>query len=280
MGVLLGYAGTAMASEVLLQAPRMTAPLSRSPSYHQGLALDLRGDFAAAAEAYRVSATGEEGARAGFHQKLSDGIARMRDAVRLAPDSADDHFNLGVNLQNKYWAIFLDLGIRSERLFLAAEHHFRAAMRLTPTAANPAICLAALYAQAGNRPRALETFRQLSQRPIRPSDVYNRAFYYKVIGDLDAAFRELARALSYDARHREWVRESDDFAEYREDPRLKRLMGKDVPQRLHFRNLGVSQGSVLQKLLRNPQFRNLYQRLRQLRAKPGQPGPSPPPPTP
>jgi tetratricopeptide (TPR) repeat protein len=277
LGILLGLARMALASEVLLQAPRSTAPLSPSPSYRQGLALDLRGDHAAAAEAYRAAAAAEGGGRAGFHEKLSEGIARTQEALPRAPDSWDHHFNLGVHLQNKYWAIFVDLGIRSERLFFAAEHHFRAAMRLSPAAANPVLCLAALYAQAGDRPRAIETFGQLGRRPIGPADIYNLAFYHKVVGDLDRAFRDLERALRHDSRHREWILESDDFAEYRDDPRLKRLLGKQAPQRLYFRGLGIGQGTVLQKLLLNPRFRHLHQRLRQHRARPGQSAPSPSP---
>jgi tetratricopeptide (TPR) repeat protein len=221
---VLAFCAPALAADVSVRTPSMKAPLSLDRSYRNGLALDARGDHAAAAEAFRAAATRGRVVRAEFHLKLSAAIAKLREAVQRAPDSYEDHFNLGVNLQNKYWGLVLDLGIRNHRLFLLAEHHFKEAMRLMPRAANPLICLAALYAQAGDRARALETIRGLSSRPTRPGDLYNLAFYHKVMGDLDEAYRVLKQAFQHDARHREWVRESDDFAELRDDPRLKALM--------------------------------------------------------
>jgi tetratricopeptide (TPR) repeat protein len=213
----------ARAAEVSLRAPRLKAPPVANESYRSGLRFDLRGDHRAAAEAYRAPVNASH-PRAAFHRKMSEQIAAMREAVRRSPDAYDENFNLGVNLQNKYWALYLDLGVRSDLHYRLAEHHFKEAMRLQPTVANPLICLAALYAQAGDRGRARDLMAGLGGRETRPSDLYNLAFYHKVMGDLDESFRILRQAFQFDIRHREWVRESDDFTEYLDDPRMKALL--------------------------------------------------------
>jgi tetratricopeptide (TPR) repeat protein len=225
----------------------MRAPLAMHPSYRQGLLLDQRGDHAAAAEAFRVAVTQARIQRAEFHRKLSAAIARLREVVRRSPDAYEEHFNLGVNLQNKYWALHLDLGVKNPRLFALAEHHFLEAMRLAPSVANPLVCLAALYAQAGDRARAQETIAGLARRPVRPGDLYNLAFFHKVMGDLEEAYRVLRQAFDHDARHRDWVRESDDFAEYLEDPRLVELMRLPEASRLRLLKPGLLRLQRLQR---------------------------------
>jgi tetratricopeptide (TPR) repeat protein len=210
-----------------LRAPRLKLPLADDEGYRLGLRLDARGEHAAAAQAFRAvsRATSRAAKRARFHFKLSDALARLRRHLLRVPDSYDDHFNYGVNLQNKYWALFLDLGVRNHRLYALAEHHFRRAMTLNPSAANPVLCLASLYAQAADRGRAAEAYsRHMAGRILRASDQYNLAFYHKVMGELDEAFRVLRQAIAFDARHKEWILESDDFAEYLEDPRLKAIL--------------------------------------------------------
>jgi Flp pilus assembly protein TadD len=113
----------------------------------------------------------------------------------------------------------------NHRLFALAEHHFRRALTLNPAAANPVLCLVALYAQAGDRGRAADAYaRHMAGRILRASDQYNLAFYHKVMGDLDEAFRVLRQAIAFDARRKEWILESNDFAEYLEDPRLKFIL--------------------------------------------------------
>lgn len=221
---LLIASPVAVGAEISLRAPGLRLPLVDEPSYQRGLRLDLRGDHAAAAEAFRAANRRKPVARALFHFKLSDSLARMREALVRTPDSYDEHFNYAVNVQNKYWALYLDLGVKDHRLYALAEHHFQRSIRLMPLAANPVLCLASLYGQAGDRSRAQATFQALGARPLRSTDYYNLAFYHKVMGDLEEAYRILRQAVSFDARHREWLLESDDFAELREDPRLKAII--------------------------------------------------------
>jgi tetratricopeptide (TPR) repeat protein len=230
VAVALGAAlagGPALAAEVSVRAPRLRLPLGEDAAYRLGLRLDARGEHSAAAQAYRAVArsSSPSAKRARFHLQLSEAVAKLRRQLVRAPDSYDDHFNYGVNLQNKYWALFLDVGVKYHRLFALAEHHFMRAVRLAPSAANPVLCLASLYAQAGDRGRAADVYaRLMAGRIVRGSDHYNLAFFHKVMGDLDEAFRVLRQAFSFDARHRAWVLESDDFAEYLEDPRLRSIL--------------------------------------------------------
>ena len=221
----------AFAADVSVRAPALRLPLGDTADYHRGLQLDVRGEHAAAVQAYRAafSAPGRTGSRARFQAKLSDGIVKLRESVARSPDSYDEQFNIGVNIQNKYYALFLDTGLRNHRLFALAEHHFQRAMRLHPTAANPLLCLAGLYAQAGDRGRAMEVFAQMGPRIIGASDHYNLAFFRKVTGEVDAAFQMLRVAVQYDNRHRAWILESDDFMEYLEDPRMQAILATSAP---------------------------------------------------
>jgi len=257
----------AHASEISLRAPSLRLPPSQHPDYHRGLKLDLRGDHAGAAQAYRASgADPATSPRARFHGKLSETITTLREALRRAPDSYDDHFNYAVNVQNKYWALFLDAGVRDHRLGALAEHHFKESMRLSPISANPLLCLAALYAQAGDRPKAAEVYATLGVRVVRPSDYYNLAFFHKVMGDMEEAFRVLRMAMAFDTRHREWVAESDDFADHKDDPRLQAILKEGVP---HGGSLGQLRMHRLPRWSLKPRLHRIMRNLR-----PGQHGPS------
>jgi tetratricopeptide (TPR) repeat protein len=261
-------------AEISVRAPRLNLPPISNASYLAGLRYDLRGDHRAAAEAYQAAVSAHV-PRAAFQLKMSKEIAEKRETVRRSPDDYEHHFNLGVNLQNKYWAIYLDLGVRSEMHIRLAEHHFKEALRLQPMQANPLICLAALYAQGGDRARGKETIKGLAQRETRPTDLYNLAFYYKVVGDMNEAYRLLRQALQFDARHREWVLESDDFVEYLDDPKMKELLqerGGQLGLQRHSRRLrifglgGGGSGIGIGKII---------PRLRQYRLRPITPTPPP-----
>ena len=259
----------AAAAEISLRTPRLRLPPSTHPEYRRALRLDLRGDHAAAAQAYRAAARESPAAavRARFQWKLSDAIAKLREGLRRAPDSYDEHFNYAVNAQNKYWALFLDLGVRDHRLAMLAEHHFKESLRLSPVAANPLLCLASLYGQTGDRARASELYRSMAGRTVRPSDYYNLAFFHKVLGEMEDAYRVLRMAIAFDARHREWIAASDDYAEYKDDPRLRAIVDEGGPH-------GDSLGRTLR--LHNPRW-SMKPRVRILRNFPRRPGPVPNP---
>lgn len=276
---LLLIAGTAQAADVAVRAPGLRLPLGDAPDYLRGLQLDARGEHAAAVQAFRAasSAPGRTGQRARFHAKLSDGIVKLRTAVERSPDAYDEHFNIGVNIQNKYWALFVDTGVRNHRLYALAEHHFQRAMRLAPTAANPLLCLAALYAQAGDRGRAMEVFAQLGPRIIRASDHYNLAFFRKVTGEVDAAFQMLRIAVQYDNRHRAWILESDDFAEYLEDPRMVAILAAGTPHSGSMGGLRLGPGRPFRLRRRLPRWR-IMNRGKLVQPYPPAPAPAPAPP--
>lgn len=206
------------------------SPADSDPDFERARDLDRKGRFSEAAAVFqglatRLLANGQEtlAKRVKYHATLSRDIA-MYERQLAANRGFIPLFQAGVQVQNKFWAFVVERGEKVASLFARAETLFRDAMLADTRAANPVVCLAALYLQAGDKARANETIRLIRTRPITLADEYNFAFYLALRGDLTAAFRFLERSLRRDPKLVDWILESDDFHDLRQDVRLVRLI--------------------------------------------------------
>ncbi len=161
-------------------------------------ALELRPDYVPAinnlgSELARGSQTGDrphpgplpegEGANAGSDGDLNAAIAAFRKALRLQPDYAEAHFNLGVALAKQ--------GDQS-----GAEQEYRAAIQAEPSYADALNNLGQLLAQQGKLADATEQFgRAVAANPDLARAQANLAGALAAGGKLDDALAHCHRAL-------------------------------------------------------------------------------------
>jgi tetratricopeptide (TPR) repeat protein len=217
-----------------ITVPHRTSAGSVDPHYQRALAHDRRGDFVLAAAEYRLAAARSAAIlrRALYHATLSADIALYESRLK-DNRSYVSLFQAAVQIQNKYWGFLVEFGEPVPRLFERAEKLFVEALRADVFAANPVVCLAALYVQAGEPKKADDTIALLKTRAIREPDEYNFAFYLALRGDLDRAFNLLERVVARDPRQVDWILESDDFNGLYDHPRLVRLIDRFRPPRSH-----------------------------------------------
>lgn len=214
-----------------IDVPRRSTFGDDEPHYLRGLELDRRGEHGSAAAEYLIAAkrTPSLARRAAYQASLSHDIAEFEEKLRTDQSSVA-HFQTAVQYQNKYWAFFIERNERVPRLFARAASLFQKALALAPTSANPVVCLAALYLQAGDTARSERTIGLLAHRPIQPADEYNYSFYMVMKGELGRAFALLEKTLTrqpFQARSQiEWIIESDDFHGLLDDPRLLKLIAR------------------------------------------------------
>ncbi|MBI3071011.1 MAG: hypothetical protein HYY84_02685 [Deltaproteobacteria bacterium] len=207
--------------------PHQTSAGSANANYRTALDHDRRGEFFLAAARYRLAAAESAAiaARALYHATLSSDIALYESRLRDNRNYVS-LFQTAVQIQNKYWAFVVEFGEPIPRLFQRAEALFTEALRAEPFAANPVVCLAALYVQAGEPKKADQTISLLKTRAVREPDEYNFAFYLALRGDLDRAFSLLERVVLRDPRQLDWILDSDDFYGLLDHPRLVRLIAR------------------------------------------------------
>ena len=206
------------------RVPMGRLPLGASNAYARAIALDLKGRHDAALAAYleAVRAGGADVERARYHATLAEGMRKNLTALRGAAFDGRAHFSLGVEAANKLTALVRETGVVVRSLYALAERSLSEAVRLLPGIHDPAICLAGLYADAGELGRARSTIQLVRGQRLRPSEVYNLACYYHSIGDYDRALADLTKVIT--PYYRKWIQQSDDFHKLRGDPRLEALL--------------------------------------------------------
>ncbi|HWQ52051.1 MAG TPA: tetratricopeptide repeat protein [Bryobacteraceae bacterium] len=113
-------------------------------------------------------------------------VEEFRQALELAPKSAQDRLNYGLAL--------LNANRRAEGL---AE--LEAVQRQDPSIPHTWFNLGVAYKQKGEYGRAIEQFREmLKLAPDEPVSHYNLGFLYELQGDLDGALREFQTAARLD----------------------------------------------------------------------------------
>lgn len=130
---------------------------------------------------------------------------------------------------NKLTALRRETGVVARQAFRIAERAFREAERLLPGRADPVICLAGLYADAGEPGKARATIARIQGRPLTAGERYNLACYHHSMGEYDKALAELRVVIN--DHYRRWILVSDDFWRLRGDPRLEQLLKPAVRRR-------------------------------------------------
>lgn len=206
------------------RVPKARMPLGAPALYQRAIALDLAGRYGAALDLYEALAreSGSAQARARYHRDLSRGLIKNLEHVRRFPDDGRAHFSIGVDAGNKVAALLRDTGVVARVQYSIAERALKKAMRLLPGKADPIICLAGLYADAGERGLARALIAPLRGRTLNLSETYNLACYYHSMGDNEAALRSLSRVMN--DYYRAWILRSDDFYRLRGDPRFEALL--------------------------------------------------------
>jgi tetratricopeptide (TPR) repeat protein len=204
------------------RSPAARAPFVSSVEYRRAVALDLAGRYREALAHYEAAGREPRAARARYHVELSRGVLESLDHLRRFPQDGRVHFRLGVDAANKLTALVRETGVMPAAFHHLAELAFRKAERLLPALADPTICLAGLYADAGEHGKARAAIARISGRVLAPGERYNLACYYHSMGQYDEALRELGKVMN--AYYRKWIASSDDFWRLRGDPRFERLM--------------------------------------------------------
>jgi tetratricopeptide (TPR) repeat protein len=212
-----------------LGPPAGRAPLGASDAYRRAVALDLAGRIRDALALYEVAGRDPEGRRALYHQELSRGVLTRLERLRLSPNDGRALMSLGVDAANKMSALRRDTGIVARTFYDLSVWAFRSAERFFPAMPDPIICLAGIYAEAGQRARARETLLRIRGQALAPEAVYNLAFYHYAMGEYDQALVYLGRVMN--EHYRKWILSSDDFWKLRGDPRLERILGGTPPKR-------------------------------------------------
>jgi tetratricopeptide (TPR) repeat protein len=215
----------AAASALEGRVPKGRVPLGApSQLYQKAVALDLAGRYEAALDFYEDVARrpGPARARAQYHRDLTRGLLKHLEHVRRFPQDGRSHFSIGVDAGNKLAALLRETGVVARALFSISERALRKAMRLLPGHADPIVCLAGLYADAGERGKARATIALIRGRTLNVSESYNLACYYHSMGEYDRALEELAKVMN--DYYRKWIARSDDFYRLRGDPRFEALM--------------------------------------------------------
>jgi len=204
------------------RVPKGRLPLSQSPAYQRGMSLDVAGRYREALPLYEEASRDPGEGRARYHRKLTRGLLTHLDHVKRFPQDGRAHFSLGVDAANKVTALVRETGMVQRTFYAIAEEALKKAIRLLPGINDPAICLAGLYADAGEPSKAKETLAQTGGRANNPGEIYNLACYYHSMGRYEEAIATLAKVMN--PHYRGWIQESDDFYRLRGDPRLEALM--------------------------------------------------------
>lgn len=116
-------------------------------------------------------------------------VQELTDLVRLAPDFADGHYQLG-------------LAALEAKEHVRAEASFRRTLDLSPTNVPAMQNLAFVLKQTARAPEALEWMRRaVVVEPLNPGPHVNLAMLLREAGETDAALRALAPVLERDPRN-------------------------------------------------------------------------------
>ena len=92
--------------------------------------------------------------------------------------------------------------------------------------------LGCLYTEMGRYQDRLGADREMVRlEPRSPTAWYNLACSLALTGQADDAFAALEKAIALGYDDAEWMREDEDFAPIRQDPRFARLLGQVIARK-------------------------------------------------
>ena len=141
-------------------------------------------------------------------------IGVYQQAIALDPKNANPHNGLGI--------VYRGLG-RTEEAIAA----YQQAIALDPKNAVPHLSLASIYRKVGDV-AAYKQQVEVGRLLIANEDVYNRACFASILGDVDEAIRLLEEHLATVPSMREWARRDLDFEFIRDDPRFQALVSEST----------------------------------------------------
>ena len=153
------------------------------------------------------------------HGRFEAAVAHFETAVRLRPDDYQALCLLESALLKTGRAV--EHAAVAKRAMAAIE----ARLALDPREARALQLGTVQAARIGNAQRSREIAEQVIRYwPEGFSTWYNVACAYAVIGDVDAAFDALAKALRRGSGNRGWIANDPDFDNLRADPRFQQLL--------------------------------------------------------
>lgn len=117
--------------------------------------------------------------------------------------------------------------LRSLERFSEALEPLEAAAEVSPSNIHVWLALGWCYKRTGRLDRAIEALRSaLAAEPSEEEETlltYNLACYLTLVGEIDQALANLAKAVSMNPRYRELAHSESDFDRIRSDPRFQTL---------------------------------------------------------
>ncbi|MBI4511714.1 MAG: hypothetical protein HY698_18925 [Deltaproteobacteria bacterium] len=193
--------------------------LPRDGSYARALALDERGKHADAVREYTAALaelggfatrTGQSEERANnwrakiqWQREQSEEILEQEAYSAIMPGSAMAHYHLARARHEKFLSARAFFGTGPALLWLRAREEYLLVLDLDPRHALARVGLAQLLANGGYLAEARRQFSQLGDKLRDPDLALSVAGYLAALGDRDAAFPFLARAVTRkeQARH-------------------------------------------------------------------------------
>ncbi len=130
---------------------------------------------------------------------LDGAITLLRQLVTALPDLAEAHYNLGVNLWNRYKAA---PGARRAQDLDEARAELGRAVALAPSQPRFHAALGQVLADRQDLEDAVAAFRQaLALEPQRPDRAYDLGLAMRLAGDFDGAESQLRSAVAGDPAH-------------------------------------------------------------------------------
>lgn len=144
-----------------------------------------------------------------------EALASYERALALQPDNPETLGNIALASYNN--------GAHEKALEYA-----NTAVRVDPQHAHNHAILGEILRRLKHYDEALAEYsRSLELRPEHPFTLYNRACLYSIRQKPDEALEDLKHAIDSDEKYRGMARGDDDFANIRDDPRFKELVGEE-----------------------------------------------------
>jgi len=148
-------------------------------------------------------------------ERYDEALPDFNRSLELRPDDPDLLYNRGTT--------YLKLGRYDESL-----PDFNRSLELRPDDPKTLHNRGMAYAKLERYDEALADFnRSLELRPDDPGTLYNLACVFSLRGKVDDALTYLGKAISQDKKYQEKAKTDTDFANIREGPRFKKLIGSD-----------------------------------------------------